>query len=789
MTNETTTCLVCGQPKSTSSAGSLTQWISVCQCGLLEPESKPEDNVSICGSCGKRIPESNTGSFTQWVFRSQLCDCETPAPMDAINAPDRVSTTLPKIDGGQSFTLPKSGYLHLKRETFPIDRYKPIKELGSGAGGSVYLCLDEHLSKYVSVKVLNHRSDANLMAFQNEAKVTARFIHPNVVSIIDFGVTEGGAPFMVLEYIDGIALDTIVRTEGAVPENIAIKMFIQIADALEHGHESGIFHRDIKSSNIIVTRQLSADESVRIIDFGVSALLGGDQQTTAFQGKTIVGTPQYMAPDQALGRQYDARSEVYSFGCVMFETVVGRLPFIADTAIDLLAKHTKEPAPEFAEIDPDIEVSVALEEIILKCLAKDPNDRFQNMKSLSTALSGIQTAEPIQPKPEEEEEALPPVNSTKWIIIAAVLSFASLVPVVMLIMYQLDSHPSKTEKIKVIKKARKQEKADRVELGDAEESLQSREKKFDFIPTKPGMFQAMGKPLLMDADMRVLKGRKDINSVNVHRSEVLGPGLGYIIDLPLESLDINETQIHDSAMQYIEKMKQLQGLHMQGCEISDGALAKIEKLPLVHLGLSKTATSIEGVKHIAKIKTLQVLELHNARNIDAAALEPLKELPVLALLHVSIMDRPEEFFKKLGELKHVVVLMHGSEVAHTGSSISVNKVSLLQNPGIGFIGVKIRKPIIAAMKNLKNLKMLEFWDADLTDEALAEIAKTLPLEGIAIISEPVTDEGVQVLATMKTLKDIRLENCKISSIAVAKLRKALPRTNISTSAEDSIWKR
>lgn len=198
--------------------------------------------------------------------------------MDALRTPDRASGTVPKETNGQPITPPPSGYLHLPRDTFPIDRYKPIKQLGAGAGGSVYLCLDEHLSRYVSVKVLNHRSDANLVAFQNEAKVTARFVHPNVVSIIDFGVTDGGAPFMVLEYIEGIALSTIIQTEGAIPENIAINLFIQIADALEHGHESGIFHRDIKSSNVLVTRQLTNDdESVRIIDFGVSALLGGDQ--------------------------------------------------------------------------------------------------------------------------------------------------------------------------------------------------------------------------------------------------------------------------------------------------------------------------------------------------------------------------------------------------------------------------------------------------------------------------------------------------------------------------------
>lgn len=791
MSGGTTICEVCGQPKSISTAGSLTQWIAVCQCGLLlEAEAKADDNFSVCATCGKRIPESDTGTFTQWVFRSQLCDCERPVAVDAIHAPDRLSTSIP-LDGGEKITPPPSGYLRLPRETFPIDRYSPIKQLGAGAGGAVYLCLDNHLSKYVSVKVLNHRSDTNLMAFQNEAKMTARFVHPNVVGIIDFGVTDGGAPFMVLEYINGITLDTIIKTEGAVPEKIAIELFIQIAEALEHGHESGIFHRDVKSSNIIVTRESTSDDSVRIIDFGVSALFEADQESTAYQGKTIVGTPKYMPPDQALGRAYDARSEIYSFGCVMYETLVGKLPFEADTAIDLLNLHTNSPVPEFEEINEDISVSPALEDIVMKCLQKNPDDRFASMKSLSNALNDLQReqSQTVSLPADTEEADMPPVNTKTWYAIAAVLSILSFALTFAVLKYLnlIEVQPSKKDVAKVMKKARKTEKKDRVELPDVETQLQTRAAKFDYIPTRAGMFQAKAKNLVVDEDLQILKGRTDINAVNVHRCEVEGPGLNYITELPLEALDINEIPIDDSALNYVQKMKKLRYLHMQGCEISDGSLEKIEKLPLVHLGLSKTLISNEGLKHVAQIKSLRILELHQTEKIDANAIATLKAMPNLGLLHVSIADKPEAFFKALGELKHTVILLHGPPKARCG--ITQKNLSMLTNEGIGFINVQVTKPIVATMRSLKGLKMLEFWGAGLTDDILADLA-TLPLEEVTIIAEPITDKGVELLARMKSLKVVRVEGCRIGSNTIAQLKKDLPRASVSTTAiggfEDSI---
>jgi len=272
----------------------------------------------------------------------------------------------------------------LKPESFPLERYKPIGKLGAGGGGAVYLCFDQHLRKNVAVKISYARLDDELVNFQSEARVTAKFQHPNIVSIIDFGLTPSGAPFMVLEYVDGKSLDKYISELGHVEEQVAIPLFEQIASALAQGHESGIFHRDIKSSNIIITHEGKHGHAfARIIDFGIAMMSG--QETTKFHGKNIIGTPKYMSPDQLSGRTFDARSEIYSFGIVMYETLTGSLPFVGDP-LTLLDMHTKVAPPTFATIAPDVSVSPYMERLVRRCLEKDPDRRFNSMKDLVIAL-------------------------------------------------------------------------------------------------------------------------------------------------------------------------------------------------------------------------------------------------------------------------------------------------------------------------------------------------------------------------------------------------------------------
>ncbi len=279
-----------------------------------------------------------------------------------------------------------SGALALDPALFPMERYQPISQLGKGSAGIVYLCLDRLLGKQVAIKCLRSVTAEQLIGFQSEAKASSLMNHIGVVAVLDFGVTSGGAPYMVMEYAEGQTLEQRIAEKGPLEPELAVKVFIRIADALGYAHAKGIYHRDLKSSNILILDENSDDPDVRLIDFGVARIKHAIQASAIVQGLTIVGTPAYMPPDQAAGLPYDARSEIYAFGCTMFEGLTGRTPFVGETALEIIAMHSRDRAPTLSEVRSDIIFPDGLESIIQTCLSKNKNERFESMTELVNAL-------------------------------------------------------------------------------------------------------------------------------------------------------------------------------------------------------------------------------------------------------------------------------------------------------------------------------------------------------------------------------------------------------------------
>jgi serine/threonine-protein kinase len=189
---------------------------------------------------------------------------------------------------------------------------------------------------------------------------------------------------MVMEYIEGVSLEKYLTEHGPLSSQGALTVVTQVADALSYSHSKEIFHRDIKSSNIILINSESG-LSVRIIDFGIAMLTQAQQEPTIVQGRTVVGTPAYMSPDQALGQNYDERSEVYSVGCIFFEALAGETPFSGGTALEIINKHAKEAVPHIIDKNPDTDCTPEIEAIIFTCLAKQKEDRYQSMAELRNA--------------------------------------------------------------------------------------------------------------------------------------------------------------------------------------------------------------------------------------------------------------------------------------------------------------------------------------------------------------------------------------------------------------------
>ncbi len=254
-----------------------------------------------------------------------------------------------------------------------LGKYRPIRKLGAGGMGVVYLAEDVELGRTVALKVLPKRPDmaANLIArFRSEARAAARLNHPGIVTVYDSGETDK-ALYIALEYVDGKDVDRLLKTRERLPPKRATDLVRQIGEALVHLHEKGIVHRDIKPSNIMVRR----DGSAVLADLGLARAMEEDAESGITRAGYTVGTVDYMAPEQAKNsRDADVRSDLYSLGCTWFHMLTGRIPFTGDSLTAKLAAHDRDPIPDPRSLHDDVPDSYTA--VLQRAMAKNPRDRY-----------------------------------------------------------------------------------------------------------------------------------------------------------------------------------------------------------------------------------------------------------------------------------------------------------------------------------------------------------------------------------------------------------------------------
>jgi serine/threonine-protein kinase len=272
-------------------------------------------------------------------------------------------------------------------------RYTVVRKLGAGGMANVYLAEDQELGRRVAIKILNERhanDDQFVERFRREAKNAAALSHPNIVSIYDRGEAEG-TYYIAMEFLDGRTLKELVVARGPAPITVSVEYARQILSALRFAHRHGIVHRDIKPHNVLV----DAEGRVKVTDFGI-ARAGTSQMTEA---GSIVGTAQYLSPEQARGTNVDQRSDVYSLGIVLYELLTGTVPFNGDTPVEIAMKHlsTLPEAPSVKR--PDIPRDLDL--IVMRALAKDPDDRYQSAEEMDADLERFLRGSAVSPVTEE----------------------------------------------------------------------------------------------------------------------------------------------------------------------------------------------------------------------------------------------------------------------------------------------------------------------------------------------------------------------------------------------------
>ena len=293
----------------------------------------------------------------------------------------------------------------------PFDkRYVIKRKLGSGGMADVYLAEDQELGRHVALKLLNDRHAADeqfVERFRREAQSAAGLNHPNIVSIFDRGRAEG-TYYIAMEYLDGRTLKELLVRNGPTPIPIAIDYARQILGALSFAHRNGIIHRDIKPHNIVV----GGDGRLKVTDFGI-ARSGASQMTEA---GSIVGTAQYLSPEQARGAPVDPRSDLYSLGIVLYEMLTGHVPFTGDTPVEIAMKHLSQIPDPPSKLRPEVQHD--LDAVVMRALAKDPDQRYASAEEMDADLARVARGVAVS---RETEDAMTQVLSGVGISTAATM--------------------------------------------------------------------------------------------------------------------------------------------------------------------------------------------------------------------------------------------------------------------------------------------------------------------------------------------------------------------------------
>ncbi|KHD38020.1 protein kinase [Clostridium acetobutylicum] len=262
------------------------------------------------------------------------------------------------------------------------NRYKIEEEIGVGGTAVVYKAMDTLLNRHVAVKVLKHEfteDEEFVFKFKREASAAARIANANIVNIYDVGA-DGNVNYIVMEYVAGKTLKKLIKENGKIEFNKIIDYATQIAKALNFAHKNGIVHRDIKPHNIMVTD----DDIIKVTDFGIAK---ASNESTITTTNKVVGSAHYLSPEQAQGIPVDCRTDIYSFGIVLYEMATGKVPYDADTPVSIALKHIQDAAVPPNELNKDI--PIALNKMILRCIEKKPENRYQNANEILDELSNV----------------------------------------------------------------------------------------------------------------------------------------------------------------------------------------------------------------------------------------------------------------------------------------------------------------------------------------------------------------------------------------------------------------
>src|SRR6266478_5824929 len=273
------------------------------------------------------------------------------------------------------------------------DRYRVVEVIGHGGMGRVYKALQSPLDRLVALKILGagHERDPNFYKrFFLEASVTAKLTHPNTITLYDYGRTDDGIFFIAMEFLNGRTLSQAMQADGPLAQERAIHIAQQICRSLREAHSLGIVHRDLKPANVMLLLERDDHDFVKVLDFGLVKFFSGEApEADITNAGTFMGSPHYIAPEQARSQGPDQRRDIYSLGVLLYHMLTGRVPFTAAAPVDIILKHLHEAPVAPRLLRPDLTIAPGLEDLVLRCIAKSRDERLQSMDEVLAQLKAL----------------------------------------------------------------------------------------------------------------------------------------------------------------------------------------------------------------------------------------------------------------------------------------------------------------------------------------------------------------------------------------------------------------
>lgn len=596
-----------------------------------------------------------------------------------------------------------------------LERYEYLSQLGSGATGIVYLARDRVLEKDVAIKMLSGAAStrSRLVRFQKEARAAARLNHDNIIKVFDFGVMKDGAPYMVMEYLGGTSLKDFLKGERADDPALMLDLLAQIASGMSHAHSQGIIHRDLKADNVmIVPGSAEGEWRAQIIDFGIAHLTSLDlPDGFESSANAIVGSPCYISPESIKSEGVDARTDIYSLGCILFEVFCGDVPFRGEDAVSTMEMHMKQPPPPVV-LDSRFELSKndgfidKLEGVVKKCIAKDPGRRYPSMKFLEEDLRELRQSlqelflidQAVEP---DEGPAVPSglnrnmkLNPTAGgsltrgrlkipFLLIVLVSFLAL-PMVGWAYYK---NAIVTEQLnRDIRKNHVLPNGGLVsltpaglEIGDLNYSTVTDE---DIIA---GKYKRTGEKYL-----------------NFKFSNIGDRGVEALDLIGVEKINLDDTGITDESMVILSKVPTLREVYADETAITDRGLAAIVRLPyLSALKVENVSITDDGIKKLLAAEHLSTLDFGLCKGITLNCIPYLKRMKGLASLRISktaIKPRHLKGFARLKRLSYEFGELSEGDLEAILTMKELERLTLT--------GCKLKSADFLALAKLPKLKML-----------------------------------------------------------------------------------